>query len=189
MLPYTEDSSLLGRYPYDASKACTDILAQCYNITYNMPIVITRNANIYGGGDLNFSRLIPDAIYKALKKKQLVMRSDGKYKRDYMYVKDAVSGYLTLAENISRKEIVGEPFNFGIGIPIQAIDVVKKINEMVGCAIEPKILGNAKHEIHNQYLSIEKAKKLLNWEPKYDIDKGLEETIKWYKEFLATSGG
>ena len=184
-LPYTEDSPLLGIYPYDASKACADILARSYALTYGLPIAITRNANTYGGADLNFSRLVPDAICSLLKGKQFVIRSDGTLERDYMYVKDAVNGYLTLAQNLDKEEIKGQAFNFGTGEPISVIELYVKIAELMGKKdAKPKILGEAKNEIDKQFLSIEKVKKAFNWLPKYSLEQGLKETIQWYKENL-----
>jgi CDP-glucose 4,6-dehydratase len=183
-LPYTENSPLLGLYPYDASKACADILARSYYHTYGLPAAITRNANTYGGGDLNFSRLVPDAIRCVLRKKQFVIRSDGTYKRDYMYVKDAVDGYLTLAQNLDRKGVNGEAFNFGTGKPVSVLELFEKISRISGNKIKPKILGEAKNEIRDQYLSIEKVRKTFGWKPKYTIETGLKETIEWYRNYL-----
>jgi len=183
-LPYTEDSPLLGLYPYDASKACADILARSYYHTYGLPAAITRNANTYGGGDLNFSRLVPDAIRCVLKKKQFVIRSDGTYKRDYMYVKDAIDGYLTLAQNLDRKGVKGEAFNFGTGKPVSVLELFEKISQISGNRIKPKILDEAKHEIRDQYLSIKKVRKTFGWKSKYTIETGLKETIEWYRNYL-----
>ena len=184
-LPYTEESPLLGLYPYDASKACTDILARCYYTTYNLPVAVTRNANIYGGADLNFSRIVPDAICSLLEGKQLVIRSDGTPERDYMYVKDAANGYLLLAENMHRNEIKGQAFNFGTAKPISVLDLFSKIIKLTGKdGVKPKILGEAKNEIDRQFLAADKAKKLLNWTPKYSLEEGLKETIEWYKANL-----
>jgi len=181
-LPYTEESPLLGLYPYDASKACADILARSYFSTYGLPVAVTRNANTYGGGDLNFSRIIPDAIYSLLEGKQLIIRSDGTPERDYMYVKDAADGYLTLAENLDRKEVQGQAFNFGTGKPISVLNLFDKIAELTGKKdIKPKVLGQAKNEIDRQFLATDKVKKMLNWQPKYSLDEGLKETIEWYK--------
>src|SRR3989338_3730181 len=181
-LPYTEESPLLGLYPYDASKACADILSRSYFSTYGLPVAVTRNANTYGGGDLNFSRIIPDAIYSLLEGKQLIIRSDGTPERDYMYVKDAADGYLTLAENLDRKEVQGQAFNFGTGKPISVLNLFDKIAELTGKKdIKPKVLGQAKNEIDRQFLATDKVKKMLNWQPKYSLDEGLKETIEWYK--------
>ncbi len=180
-LPYTEESPLNGYYPYDASKACAEILARCYYMTYNLPLAITRNANTYGPGDMNFSRIIPDIITTIIRGEQPVIRSDGTPERDYMYIKDAVSAYLALAENLHRKEVVGQAFNFGTGKPISVLDLYNKIIKLMGKNVKPKILGEAKNEIDRQYLAIDKVKKILKWQPKYTIDQGLKETIDWYK--------
>ena len=183
-LPYTEESPLLGLYPYDASKACADILARSYFKTYGLPIAVTRNANTYGGADLNFSRLIPDVIRSVLNNKQPVIRSDGTPKRDYMYIKDAVNAYLLLASNLNRKDVQGEAFNFGIGMPVSVLELYNRIIELMGKKIKPKILGEAKNEIDSQYLSIQKAKKVLKWHPKYSLEQGLKKTIAWYRDFF-----
>ena len=183
-LPYTENSPLEGYYPYDASKACAEMLARCYFMTYKLPLAITRNANTYGPADMNMSRIIPDVITSLLKDEQPVIRSDGTPERDYMYIKDAVSAYLTLAENLHRKELVGQAFNFGTGKPISVLDLYNKIIKLMGKNIKPKILGEAKNEIDRQYLSIEKVKKIFGWQPKYDLDSGLKETVEWYKNYL-----
>lgn len=184
-LPYTEESPLCGLYPYDASKACADLLARCYFTSYGLPVTVTRNANTYGGGDLNFSRLIPDAIRCILQGKEFVIRSDGTPERDYMYVEDAVNGYITLAENIEREEVKGEAFNFGTGKPISVCALFGKIVELCGKpGVKPKILGIAKNEINRQYLAIDKAKKILNWQPKYTLEDGMKKTIDWYKKYF-----
>lgn len=183
-LPYTEESPLNGYYPYDASKACAEILARCYYMTYGVPLAITRNANTYGPADMNLSRIIPDVITNLLRNQQPIIRSDGTPERDYMYIKDAVNAYLTLASNLNRKDVEGEAFNFGTGKPISVLDVYTKIIKLMGKNIKPKILGKAENEIDRQYLSIEKAKKILKWQPKHSIDEGLKETIAWYKTFF-----
>ncbi|MFH2146183.1 MAG: GDP-mannose 4,6-dehydratase [Candidatus Omnitrophota bacterium] len=184
-LPYTEKSPLLGLYPYDASKACEDILAQSYFFSYGLPIIITRNANTYGPGDLNFSRIIPDAICCVLKGKEFVIRSDGTPERDYMYVEDAVGAYISAAEQIDEKGIKGEPFNFGTGKAISVIALFQKIAKLCGKPnVRPKILGTAKNEIDRQYLATDKAEKLLGWKPRYSLEAGLSRTIEWYRDYL-----
>ena len=180
-LPYTEESPLNGYYPYDASKACAEILAKSYFMTYGLPVAITRNANTYGPADMNMSRIIPDTIIKLLDGEQPIIRSDGTPERDYMYIKDAVDAYLILAENIGRKDVTGEAFNFGTGKPVSVLELYNKIIKIMGKNVKPKILGEAKNEIDRQYLDIGKVKKTFNWAPKYDIDSGLKETIEWYK--------
>lgn len=183
-LPYTEDQPLLGLYPYDASKACADILARCYFRTYGLPVAVTRNANTYGGGDLHMDRIVPGTIVSVLKGEIPIIRSDGTLTRDYMYIKDAVAGYLLLAENLEREEVRGEAFNFGTGKPVSVLKLFNKIIKLCGKKVKPKILNQAKCEIQDQYLSIGKAKKILGWRPKYNLDEGLKETIKWYKDYL-----
>ena len=184
-LPYNEESPLLGIYPYDVSKACADILSRSYFVSYGLTVAVTRNANTYGGGDLNFSRIIPDAIRCILLEKEFVIRSDGTPERDFMYVEDPVSGYIALAENIEREDVRGEAFNFGTGKPVNVINLFNKIAQLCGKPdIEPKILGKAKNEIDRQYLAIGKAKEILKWEPRYTIEQGLKETIEWYKSYF-----
>ncbi|MCG2711492.1 MAG: GDP-mannose 4,6-dehydratase [Candidatus Omnitrophica bacterium] len=184
-LPYTEDSPLLGLYPYDASKACADILARSYAVSYDLPIAVTRNANTYGGGDLNSSRIIPDAICSILQGKEFLIRSDGTPEREYMYVEDAVDGYLTLAEAVDKKNVRAQAFNFSTGEVLNAVDLFKKIAKL--CAkpkAKMKVLGVAKNEIDKQYLSSKKAAEVLKWKPRYDLESGLKRTIKWYKKYL-----
>ncbi|MDO8633691.1 MAG: GDP-mannose 4,6-dehydratase [archaeon] len=186
-LPYTEDSPLLGTYTYDASKACADILAKSYFATYGLPVAITRNANTYGGADMNFSRIVPDAIRCLIKNETFNIRSNGEPERDYMYVKDAASSYLALAENISRKEVRGGAFNFGTETPIRVVELFKKIAKIFGKpSATVKILNESRNEIPRQYLSTEKARKILGWKPAYSLDGGLKETIDWYKLYFKT---
>ncbi len=189
-LPYTEESPLLGAYPYDASKACADILSRSYSKTYGLNVAVARCANIYGGGDLNMSRLVPDMMTSLLQGKTLVIRSDGKMERDYLYVKDAVNAYLMLGEKpgekagakASGKVISGEAFNFGTGKPVTVLELVKRIIEASGRKdAKMKVLGEAKYEIKRQYLDSTKAKRILGWQPKYGLAEGLKETYEWYK--------
>lgn len=184
-LPYTEESPLNGYFSYDASKACAEILARSYFMTYSLPLAITRNANTYGPADINLSRLIPDVITRLIRNEDPIIRSDGTPERDYMYIKDAVSAYLTLAENLHRKEVIGQAFNFGTGKPITVLELYRKIIRLMGKSVEPKILGQAKNEIDRQYLDSQKALRVLNWKPKYSLDEGLNETIEWYKGYLS----
>lgn len=185
-LPYIEEFPLLGMYPYDASKACADILARSYYVTYKLPVVVTRNANIYGGGDFNLNRIIPGTIMSVLRNETPIIRSDGTLVRDYMYIKDAVSAYLTIAEAISRQDVVGQAFNFGTGHPISVLDLFNIIIRACGKDLQPKILNEARGEIPRQFLSSEKARKVLSWEPHYSIDQGLGETIEWYKQYSSS---
>jgi CDP-glucose 4,6-dehydratase len=182
-LPYKEEFCLNGLTPYEASKSCTDILARTYARTYGLPIGVTRCGNIYGGGDPNMSRLIPGTIKSVLENERPIIRSDGTPVRDYVYVLDAVNAYLTLAEQLDRKEVAGEAFNFGTQQPVSVLELVKKIIVIAGKKLEPQILNQAKNEIQEQYLDWTLAKKVLGWTPRYGLDKGLAETIEWYRKF------
>ena len=183
-LPYKETSSLAGCHPYDVSKSCADLLAYTYFHTYGLPVCVTRCGNIFGSGDFNFSRIVPDTIRSAIKNKTLIIRSDGKFTRDYIYVKDVISGYLNLAKKINNLKLFGETFNFSNEKPISVLELVKTIYELVGKRPAYKILNQVRYEIKHQYLCSSKAKRILNWKPGYTLRKGLKETIKWYKEYF-----
>jgi len=178
-LPYTEDMPLRGSNPYDASKSCADLLAQCYLRTYRLPVAIVRCGNLYGGGDFNFTRIIPGTILSVLRGRRPVIRSDGTPLRDYLYVKDAVSAYLALGDS----EETG-PFNFGTETPTSVLEVVRKILRQMGSRLRPAILDEAPHEIARQWLSCARARERLGWRPRYDLDRGLAETIAWYRRHL-----
>jgi CDP-glucose 4,6-dehydratase len=187
-LPYTEGMPLLGRHPYDVSKACADMIALAYYHTYGVPVAITRCGNLYGGGDLNFNRLIPGTIRSALRGECPIIRSDGTYIRDYFYVKDAVSAYLLLAEQLPGNHCAGEAFNFGTEEPSSVIEVVRLILRLCGQdALQPRVLNEASHEIQAQYLDCSKARRTLAWAATYSLEAGLQETIAWYGGGLATS--
>jgi len=184
-LPYEEHFPLRGEYPYDVSKSCTDLIAQSYGKTYGMPVVVTRFSNVYGGGDLNFDRIVPETIKHLLFDEPILIRSNGQFVREFFYVQDAANAYLTLAENLGKLGLKGEAFNFGTDTPIKILELVKKIRNISGKEnIEIKILDNAKAEIKDQFLSSERARKILNWEPKYDLNLGLKETYEWYKGYF-----
>lgn len=189
MLPYTEQSELRGSYPYDVSKVCADVLARCYATMYNLPVVVTRKANIYGGGDLNFSRIIPETIRCIITGESLLIRSDGTPQRDYLYVEDAVEGYLNLAEQLHGKGIRGHAFNFSSGNPVSVLEIVNTIIKIYGTPIIPKILGEARGEINVQYLSNEKAQRVLGWKPRHTLEEGMIKTIGWYKKYFANGQG
>lgn len=183
-LPYDEDTPLKGEHPYDVSKSSADLISQAYFKTYGIPVAITRCENIYGGGDLNFNRLIPGTIKSIYLKQKPIIRSDGKFFRGYIYLEDAVMAYLMLAGNLDRNEIKGNTFNFGLGKPIKVLDVVNLIVKLMKSKLQPVILNEASNEIREQYLSIDKAIKLLDWKPKYTLEEGLLKTINWYKDFF-----
>lgn len=183
-LPYREDIPLKGIHPYDVSKTCADLLAYTYFYTYGLPVAITRCGNIFGPGDFNFSRIIPDAVRCALANKVLLIRSDGKFTRDYIYVDDIVNGYLVLAQNLKRPNLAGEAFNFSDENPITVIELVKRIYKLLGKKPNYRILNQANFEIRHQYLSSAKARRVLHWKPKVTLDEGLRRTIAWYRTLL-----
>lgn len=184
ILPYTEDTSLYGRYPYDASKVCTDVLARCYAGTYDLPIAVARCANIYGGADLNWSRLIPGTIRSVLLDEEPIIRSDGTPERDYLYVTDAVRAYMTLGARSADADTRGRAFNFGSGTPISALDLVARILAVAASSLRPRILGEAKGEIDRQYLDSSFARDVLGWKPEVSLDEGLPEALDWYADYL-----
>ena len=184
-LPYTEDMALQGRRPYEVSKSAADLLARCYFESYGLPVAIARCGNIYGGGDLNWSRLIPDVIRATLRGERPVLRSDGKYVRDYIYVKDVVSAYERLARGVDEPGLSGEAFNFSPERPFTVLEVVGAIQQAMGASTEPDIRDVAGTEIHSQHLDASKARNRLGWAPAYSLEAGLAETIDWYRAFLA----
>ncbi|MEH7099918.1 MULTISPECIES: GDP-mannose 4,6-dehydratase [Bacillus amyloliquefaciens group] len=183
-LPYDENMPLQGKHPYDVSKSCADLLSHTYFNTYGLPVCITRCGNLYGGGDLNFNRIIPQTIQLVLNGEAPEIRSDGTFIRDYFYIEDAVEAYLLLAEKMEELNLAGEAFNFSNEIQLTVLELVEKILKAMDSDLKPKVLNQGSHEIKHQYLSAEKARKLLNWTPAHTIDEGLEKTIKWYKAFF-----
>jgi len=185
-LPYTEQSSLRGSHPYDVSKTCADLIATSFFATYKLPVAITRCGNFYGGGDLNFNRLVCGTIRSVLQHETVTIRSDGTPLRDYIYIEDAVSAYIILAERLEALSLYGEAFNFSGGQPLSVLDLTNRILECMGKKNHPvQILNQAGGEIKDQYLSIEKAKTILNWQPRFSIEEGLRETIAWYQTFFS----
>ncbi|QEK12098.1 NAD-dependent epimerase/dehydratase family protein [Crassaminicella thermophila] len=183
-LPYNESMPLQGRHPYDVSKSCADLIAQSYYHTYNLPICITRCGNLFGGGDLNFNRIIPQTIKSILNNEAPVIRSDGTFIRDYFYVEDAVKAYLLLVEKMEELQLYGEAFNFSNETQLTVLEIVDKILKIMDSDLKPIILKQGKNEIKHQYLSAQKAREILNWQPIFDIDEGLCKTIKWYKSYF-----
>lgn len=184
-LPFREEMALHGRHPYDVSKSCADLIAQMYAHTYGLPVAVTRCSNLYGGGDLNWNRLIPGTIRSVLRGEQPVIRSDGTFKRDYLYVEDAIRGYMMIAKELSYEKILGESFNFGKGRPNSAFEVVRTIINLSDHSyLEPIVLNEAENEIQDEYPSIQKANNLLNWQPNETLETGLGKTMFWYDNFL-----
>lgn len=187
-LPYTEDAPLIGRFPYDVSKSCADLIALSYFHSFRLPVAVTRCGNLYGGGDLNFNRLIPGTIRSALLGRSPVIRSDGSFVRDYFYVRDAVEAYLALAERVPDHAFTGEAFNFGTETPLSVIEMARKVLEAAGRPdLELTIQNQATNEISRQYLDCTKAHRLMEWEPRWKLDASLRETVEWYEGWLATS--
>jgi CDP-glucose 4,6-dehydratase len=184
-LPYKETHALCGRHPYDVSKSCTDLIATTYQTTYRLPITIARCGNIYGGGDLNWSRIVPGTIRSFLRRERPVLRSDGTFVRDYIYVEDAVNAYIKLAEAVSEPQAQGEAFNFSNESYVTVRQIVGAIAEVMNASdLPPVVLGQASHEIPSQSLSAEKARRMLGWRPLYSLHQGLEQSVDWYRDHL-----
>lgn len=185
-LPYDEDTPLAGRFPYDASKSCADIISRCYAHTFGSPVVVTRCGNFYGGGDLNWNRIVPGTIRSLLRGERPVIRSDGQFIRDYFYVEDGAAAYVLLAEQLAgRPDLAGEAFNFSNELQISVLDLVRRIQTLMGSKLEPDIQNQASHEIRHQFLSAKKARDRFGWRPHFDLDEGLARTIAWYKDYFA----
>jgi len=186
-LPYTEAAPLQGKHPYDASKSCADILALTYHHTYRLPVCVTRCGNFFGGGDLNWNRIVPGTIRSVLRNERPFLRSDGSYIRDYFYVKDGAEVYLHLAECMAqRPEVVGHAFNFSNEVQVTVLDLVSRILRLMHSPLKPEIRAEAQHEIKHQYLSATKARQMLAWTPRYDLETALGETIAWYLSYFAS---
>jgi CDP-glucose 4,6-dehydratase len=184
-LPYDEETPLQGRHPYDVSKSCADLIAQAYAVTYDLPLAITRCGNFYGGGDLNWNRIVPGTIRSVLRGKRPIIRSDGQYVRDYFYVEDGAAAYMLLAEKLGENgSLFGQAFNFSNEIQVTVLELVERILKIMNSKYEPEVQSNANNEIRHQYLTAAKARHALGWQPLFNLDEGLRRTIKWYEEFL-----
>lgn len=185
-LPYKEDYSLKGNHPYDVSKSCADLLSNTYFHTYGLPVSVTRCGNIYGPGDFNFSRLIPDAMRCIFHNKMLKIRSDGKFIRDYIYIDDIVSGYIRIAELFKGRNLIGEAFNLSSEKFLTVMDVLNEINGGIPCVnkLKYKIMNTAEYEIKKQYLSSKKARTVLGWKARYSIQEGIKKTFDWYEKYF-----
>jgi len=185
-LPYNEDTPLAGRHPYDVSKSCADLLAQAYGETYGLPVTITRCGNFYGGGDLNWNRIVPGTIRAVLRGERPVIRSDGQFIRDYFYVEDGAAAYMLLAEKLlGNDKLRGQAFNFSNEIQVTVLELVSIILQKLNSSLTPEVRNEASNEIRHQYLSAARARAELGWGPLFTLEEGLTSTIAWYREFLA----
>jgi CDP-glucose 4,6-dehydratase len=185
VLPYTEDMPLNGKHPYDVSKSCSDLIAQTYAHTYGLPVTIARCGNIYGGGDLNWSRIVPGTIRSLLAGERPVLRSDGRSIRDYIFVKDVVDAYIALAEATSLDGVAGAAYNFSPQSGANVLEIVEAIGRVMGVAADPLVLATATMEIRDQTLDARKAQTELGWTAHWALEDGLRETVSWYRTYLA----
>jgi CDP-glucose 4,6-dehydratase len=187
VLPYSEDAPLQGRHPYDVSKSCADLIAQSYATTYDLPVAITRCGNFYGGGDLNWNRIVPGTIRSVLRGQRPVIRSDGQHIRDYFYAEDGAAVNMVLAEALAANaDLRGQAFNFSNEIQVTVLELVQRLLGLMNSKLEPEVRSEATNEIRHQYLSAARAREKLNWQPLFTLDEGLRRTIDWYKAFLGT---
>lgn len=187
-LPYTEDMPLQGRHPYDASKSCADLIAQTFAATHQLPVAITRCGNFYGGGDLNWNRLVPGTIRSVLRGQPPVIRSDGQFVRDYLYVEDGAAAYMLLAERLAADPALrGEAFNFSDELQLSVLQLVERILLLMDSKLQPDVRNEASNEIRLQYLSAAKAHQRLGWKPEFDLDAGLARTIAWYRDYIKSA--
>lgn len=185
-LPHVEEHPLIATHPYDVSKSSADLLARTYAATFDVPVVITRCGNFFGGGDLNWNRVVPGTIRSVVRNKPPVIRSDGKFVRDYFYVEDAVEAYVEMAEHLAQNQnLRGEAFNFSYEQPKNVLEIVDLVLKLMRSDLKPEIRNQATGEIRSQYLSAQKARKILGWKPLFTLEEGLKRTIDWYRKFLA----
>ena len=185
ILPYDENAPLAGRHPYDVSKSCADLITQAYAHSYGLPVSVTRCGNFYGGGDLNWNRIVPGTIRSLLNDECPVIRSDGQFIRDYFYVEDGAAAYMLLAERMAADpSLAGHAFNFSNEIQVTVLDLVNRLTAILTSPLKPQVLNQASNEIRHQYLSAAKAKSMLGWQPLFTLEEGLARTVEWYKEFL-----
>lgn len=185
-LPYDENTPLQGQHPYDVSKSCADLIAHTYAVTYDLPVAITRCGNFYGGGDLNWNRIVPGTIRSVVRGQPPVIRSDGSFIRDYFYVEDGAAAYMFLAERLAADpDLRGEAFNFSNEIQVTVLELVQRILQLMNSGLKPDVRNEASNEIRHQYLSAAKARRVLGWSPLFDLDSGVKKTIAWYADFFA----
>ena len=185
-LPYTEETPLQGRHPYDVSKSCADLIAQCYAATYGTPVAVTRCGNFYGGGDLNWNRIVPGTIRSVLRGERPVIRSDGQFVRDYLYGEAGAAAYTLLAERLAEElALRGQGFNFSNETQVTVLELVERILSLMGADLSPEVRNEASNEIRRQYLSARRAREVLGWRSLFPLDEGLKATIAWYRRFFA----
>jgi CDP-glucose 4,6-dehydratase len=184
-LPYDEDTPLIGRHPYDVSKSCADLIATSFAVSFGVPVVITRCGNFYGGGDLNWNRIVPGTIRSVLRGEAPIIRSDGQFVRDYFYVEDGAYAYTLLAEKLAGdRTLAGRAFNFSNEIQVTVTEVVQRVLSVMGSKLQPVVQNQVSNEIRHQYLSAKRARTELGWKPLFTLEEGLERTAQWYKEHL-----
>jgi CDP-glucose 4,6-dehydratase len=184
-LPYSEATPLAGQHPYDVSKSCADLIAQAYGVSYGLPVAITRCGNFYGGGDLNWNRIVPGTIRSIIRGERPLIRSDGQFVRDYFYIEDGAAAYMLLAERLASNPCLhGQAFNFSNELQVTVLELVQRILHQMGSSLAPDIRNEACNEIRHQYLSAERARQVLGWQPLFTLDEGLKRTISWYQEFF-----
>jgi CDP-glucose 4,6-dehydratase len=189
VLPYSEDTALEGRHPYDVSKSCADLISLAYAKSYGLPVAITRCGNFYGGGDLNWNRIVPGTIRSVVRGQRPVIRSDGSFVRDYFYVEDGAAAYMLLAEKLAEdRSLAGEAFNFSNEIQLTVLELANRILDAMGSELELDVRNEASNEIRHQYLSAAKARERLGWSPLFELDEGLRRTVAWYQDFFAREG-
>jgi CDP-glucose 4,6-dehydratase len=190
VLPYTENAPVMGRHPYDASKSCADLLAQMYAKSYDLPVCVTRCGNFYGGGDLNWSRIVPGTIRSVIRGERPVIRSDGRLIRDYLYVEDGARAYMLLAEQMAaRPALRGEVFNFSYEHPMTVLELVARILDATGSDLAPDVRNEASNEIKDQHLDAAKARMMLGWSRAFTLEASLRSTVDWYTRYFAAPGG
>jgi len=188
-LPYDESTPLQGSFPYDVSKSCADLIASSYAKTFGLPVVTTRCGNFFGGGDLNWNRLVPGTIRSAIRGERPIIRSDGNYVRDWLYVEDGALAYMLVAERLAAdRALAGSAFNFSNEVRITVKDLTRSILRLMESSLEPDVRNEASNEIREQFLSASKAKKELGWAPRFELDAALAKTIAWYRSFVTPAG-
>jgi CDP-glucose 4,6-dehydratase len=186
-LPYHEGMPLQGRHPYDVSKSCADLIAQSYAHSYQLPVLVTRCGNFYGGGDLNWNRIVPGTIRSVLMGQRPIIRSDGQFVRDYLYVEDGVDAIVTLVEALGRdRALAGQAFNFSTESRVTVLEIVQLMLRLLNSKLEPDVRNEASNEIRLQYLDATRAKTVLKWKPRFQLEQGLTKTIEWYRTYLGS---